>query len=428
MVVGINALRVKVMLDFFVSLALLQTPFYFVFGRGNPLETIPRATAGDWVLLAMWLFVAGVIWQLYRELQAPLIIVRNPNPPRLSRGQRPTELPPPFPNGWFLAALSPELQRGEVRELQVFGKNLVLFRGMDGVASILDAFCPHLGANLGVAGKVNKNCLRCCFHGWEFDTDGKCVKVEGTSTIPPNSTIYKWPTCETNGGIFVWHDADRGEPTWAIPPIDSINEGRWYRAGRTWCHVNAHIQELPENGADAAHLNVLHKEFVWDKAPKSVTHDWTADWAVDEQHPFMSKIRLTQAFHLFGKFIPGSFVVASINQIGPGIVALRLRTPIGHAIVQEFVTPTKTTTQIVQHTMYCSVTIPRFVGKFMLWALEKQFQRDAPIWETKKYESRPVISKADGPILAYRRWFSQFYSPSSLSFADALAKEHMMDW
>jgi cholesterol 7-dehydrogenase len=109
-------------------------------------------------------------------------------------------------------------------------------------------------------------------------------------------------------------------------------------------------------------------------------------------------------------------------------VLLHLATPLGELYTFEYVTPSKTTTQVVEHVMFCAQTIPRFMGKIFLWAFEGQFQRDAPIWETKKYLPRPVISKADGPILAFRRWYSQFYSPSSVSFSDALARESMMDW
>ncbi len=46
----------------------------------------------------------------------------------------------------------------------------------------MDAFCPHLGTNLGVGGKVvdvcGQDCIRCPFHGWTFrGKDGICNKV-----------------------------------------------------------------------------------------------------------------------------------------------------------------------------------------------------------------------------------------------------------
>ena len=42
----------------------------------------------------------------------------------------------------------------------------------------MDAYCPHLGANLGVGGHVRGNCIECPFHGWQFDGEtGKCMKI-----------------------------------------------------------------------------------------------------------------------------------------------------------------------------------------------------------------------------------------------------------
>jgi cholesterol 7-dehydrogenase len=46
----------------------------------------------------------------------------------------------------------------------------------------MDAFCLHLGANLGVGVKMvdvcGQDCIRCPFHGWTFrGKDGICNKV-----------------------------------------------------------------------------------------------------------------------------------------------------------------------------------------------------------------------------------------------------------
>jgi hypothetical protein len=58
---------------------------------------------------------------------------------------------PPVPNGWFQVAYSDELPVNGVMPLQYFGQHLVLFRDGEGVARVLDAFCPHLGAHLVTA-------------------------------------------------------------------------------------------------------------------------------------------------------------------------------------------------------------------------------------------------------------------------------------
>ncbi len=44
-----------------------------------------------------------------------------------------------------------------------------------------------------------------------------------------------------------------------------------------------------------------------------------------------------------------------------------------------------------------------------------QFTQDVPIWENKTYRDRPPLTRVDGPVAEYRRWFRQFYSGMSPS-------------
>lgn len=48
------------------------------------------------------------------------------------------------------------------------------------------------------------------------------------------------------------------------------------------------------------------------------------------------------------------------------------------------------------------------------------FERDAAIWNRKKFEKRPLLVKEDKSILAYRRWYAQFYSQHSPSYHSAI--------
>ncbi|MEZ7991575.1 MAG: Rieske 2Fe-2S domain-containing protein, partial [Halioglobus sp.] len=54
-----------------------------------------------------------------------------------------------YARGWHIALFSSELRVGEVKQLHYFGQDLVAYRGESGTVAILDAHCPHLGANLG---------------------------------------------------------------------------------------------------------------------------------------------------------------------------------------------------------------------------------------------------------------------------------------
>jgi nitrite reductase/ring-hydroxylating ferredoxin subunit len=89
-----------------------------------------------------------------------------------------TDLPPFYPNGWIPILESRHIKVNQIKPIIAFGYELVAFRGISGEVHVLDAFCPHLGANLGVGGKVVEDCIKCPFHGWTFrGRDGFCTKV-----------------------------------------------------------------------------------------------------------------------------------------------------------------------------------------------------------------------------------------------------------
>lgn len=53
-----------------------------------------------------------------------------------------------------------------------------MWRGSSGKAYVADAYCPHLGAHLGVCGTVQGENVECPYHGWEFSgKNGMCVKI-----------------------------------------------------------------------------------------------------------------------------------------------------------------------------------------------------------------------------------------------------------
>jgi len=62
--------------------------------------------------------------------------------------------------------------------LSFLGENFAVFRSSDGEINILNAYCPHLGANMAIGGIVRGNDLQCPFHGWTFNgANGKCTQI-----------------------------------------------------------------------------------------------------------------------------------------------------------------------------------------------------------------------------------------------------------
>ena len=73
------------------------------------------------------------------------------------------------------------ISQTDMSDIYVFyspGLNLAVFRDENGEAHVLDAYCPHLGANIGIGGRVIGDCLQCPFHGWRFrGPDGRVTKI-----------------------------------------------------------------------------------------------------------------------------------------------------------------------------------------------------------------------------------------------------------
>ena len=67
------------------------------------------------------------------------------------------------------------IKNDQVSSYTVEGEDLIAFKDMQGEVHVFDAYCDHQGAHLGFGGKIEKDCIRCPFHGFYFDKEGRCV-------------------------------------------------------------------------------------------------------------------------------------------------------------------------------------------------------------------------------------------------------------
>lgn len=200
-------------------------------------------------------------------------------------------LPCPYPDAWYAVALSAELPPGGILDAVVCGRSLVIFRpARGGLPSVLDAYCSHNGAHLAHGGsRLVGDCIRCPFHGWCFDAQGRAVSTGVGDRPPPGSDLRAWPVLERNGVVSVWMAAAGHavpasptkpaevaapappkapaaaslDPWWEPPVFPELNGGGGYVYHGCSEHlVPALIYELPENGADVVHLTELHTDFV----------------------------------------------------------------------------------------------------------------------------------------------------------------------
>lgn len=93
---------------------------------------------------------------------------------KIKDDQRKASYSLPIPKGWYKVCLSDEVKPGQVKEYTICENILAVYRSEDGkTVGVLDADCPHLGANMAIEGRVVGDCLQCPFHLIEFGADGK---------------------------------------------------------------------------------------------------------------------------------------------------------------------------------------------------------------------------------------------------------------
>ena len=168
---------------------------------------------------------------------------------------------------WIPCALSEELAEpdGPPVRVRLLGEDLIAFRDSDGQVGLVDAFCPHRRAPMFFA--RNEACgLRCVYHGWKFDRDGRCVDMPSE---PPDSmfkskvTIGSYPTWE--GGGLVWTYMGPPDQRPPVPDYELTRAPATHRfVSKTFEECNW-LQAL-EGGLDTSHSSFAHNLDIHDKS------------------------------------------------------------------------------------------------------------------------------------------------------------------
>jgi phenylpropionate dioxygenase-like ring-hydroxylating dioxygenase large terminal subunit len=156
------------------------------------------------------------------------------------------------------------------RKVRALDEDLILFRDGEGRAGLLHSRCCHRGTTL-YYGKVEDRGIRCCYHGWLFDTQGHCLEqpCEPEGGLHKQAARQPWyPVEERYGLIFAYMGPPERKP--ALPRyecLENMDEGEFVEADDTSlggggpaiipCNWLQHY----ENVVDPFHVPILHGSF-----------------------------------------------------------------------------------------------------------------------------------------------------------------------
>lgn len=308
--------------------------------------------------------------------------------------------------------------------VELMGQQLVLWRDASGTVQAQSDVCIHRGGSLA-GGKIRNGCIECPYHGWQFDSDGRCSKIPANREglpIPKKARIDTYPAVERYGYVFVFLGdlpEDERPPMPSIDVLDdvAVAQTEGFRAITGEFEWAANFERVLENGVDIAHAPFVHAGSFGNPDSPMVE-----DYTVDELFAGDISIGNISTVHLDPPEPSGIWKVISKKSTErppiktrtgiyfPNVTMLEVNLPLGTMRIFTAVVPISANRTISKWTMMRSFFTGKWADKDSRRRTDKIFLEDQPTVEGQRPELVPVdLSaelhvKSDANQLAYRRW------------------------
>ena len=120
----------------------------------------------------------------------------------------------------FLRSIDLPDRDGRPLRVKLLGERLIAFRDTNGLPGLVAENCAHRGASL-FFGRNESEGLRCVYHGWKFDVQGRCVDMPNE---PPESNFKDkvrqkaYPCVERGDALWAYMGPRETPP--ALPELE----------------------------------------------------------------------------------------------------------------------------------------------------------------------------------------------------------------
>lgn len=170
---------------------------------------------------------------------------------------------------WYIAAESRELKSRRPLGRKLLNHEIVLWRDREGVPHAIADKCIHRSVPLS-AGVVDADWVRCPFHGWAYNGEGKCTLIPSNGPDAPiakNARTRSYPIEERGGYIWVYTGRAPAEERRALVIPPELTESEWI-AGRTYDDIEANYTRVIEQSIDIAHIPWVHRKTIGRSMPR----------------------------------------------------------------------------------------------------------------------------------------------------------------
>jgi phenylpropionate dioxygenase-like ring-hydroxylating dioxygenase large terminal subunit len=142
--------------------------------------------------------------------------------------------------------------------VRILGEDLVVFRDRSGQIGVLHLHCAHRGTSLEFGIPVERG-IRCCYHGWVYDVDGRCLETPGEpsgSRLRERVVQGAYPTHEFTGLVFAYLGPPERRP--AFPLYDSYAVPGLHLMPAAKFALPCNWLQVKDNSMDPVHTAFLH--------------------------------------------------------------------------------------------------------------------------------------------------------------------------
>ena len=314
---------------------------------------------------------------------------------------------------WHSVAYGKDLREDRPLPATLLGRRLVLVRQGSNVHAFSD-ICRHRGSAVSL-GWIENGCLVCPYHGWEYDMEGRVVRIPSRPELSGvfEAQLDRYPCREAGGMIWVSLIDD---PWGEVPQLPQWNDPtvRWQTPeAYDW---KTSVPRRIENFVDFSHFPYVHENILGTRdRPEIEDHDvWRegsvlrfVHWPVEPNEDRMKELleledKIITVENQYYLTMPSTILLERIFPNGRRYILFVSSSPTGPDTCRNFWHIGSDFTQDLEDDAYFFNFEDRVLAQ------------DKPIVESQLPEKLPdvlnaemYVKVADSVTLKYRQWLLQ---------------------
>src|SRR5256885_1036842 len=167
-----------------------------------------------------------------------------------------------FRRYWHPVAAVSQMKERKIFQVKILGEDLVLYKDRSGGYGLIEPRCPHRKMSM-MYGIPDEDGIRCAYHGWRFDKQGRCTDQPYDRTEDPEGRfkqkikIRSYPIQDL-GGLLLAYLGPLPEPLlphWDLYVMEDVVRDVGYAV------IPCNWLQIMENSLDSVHVEWLHQNF-----------------------------------------------------------------------------------------------------------------------------------------------------------------------